>query len=92
MEKEEEAKITLTYSAEINNTTVTDIPESNDITFNYGNDKNKGNTPVPVKPNDDGNYEVIKKWADGTELPEDGIDVTFTLKDAQTGKEVTKKT
>lgn len=89
--KEEEAKITLTYSAEINNTTVTDIPESNDITFNYGNDKNKGNTPVPVKPNDDGNYEVIKKWADGTELPEDGIDVTFTLKDAQTGKEVTKK-
>ena len=88
--KDKEAKITLTYNAEINNTTVTDIPESNDITFNYGNDKNKGNTPVPVKPNENGEFEVIKKWADGSKLPDGGIDVTFTLYDAQTGKQVTK--
>lgn len=88
--KDKEAKITLTYSAEVNNTNVTDVPESNDITFHYGNEKNKGNTPVPVKPNENGEFEVIKKWADGSKLPDGGIDVTFTLYDAQTGKQVTK--
>ena len=87
--KEADAKITLTYNAEVNKTTITDIPDSNDITFHYGNDKHHGNTPVPNTPDDNGGFKVTKKWATGTELPKGGIDVTFTLYNANTGKKVT---
>ena len=89
--KDKEATITLTYNAKVNNTNVTDVPESNDITFHYGNEKNNGNTPVPNKPNDDGNFKVTKTWANGTELPKTGIEVEFTLYNANTGKKVEAK-
>ena len=87
--KDKEATITLTYNAKVNNTNVTDVPESNDITFHYGNDKDNGNTPVPNKPNEDGDFKVTKTWAEGTELPDGGIEVEFTLYNANTGKKVT---
>ena len=89
--KDKEAKITLTYNAKVNNTNVTDVPESNDITFHYGNEKNNGNTPVPNKPNDAGDFKVTKTWAAGTELPKEGIQVEFTLYNANTGKKVEAK-
>lgn len=89
--KDKEATITLTYNAKVNNTNVTDVPESNDITFHYGNEKNNGNTPVPNKPNEDGDFKVTKTWASGTELPEGGIEVEFTLYNANTGKKVEAK-
>ena len=87
--KDEEATITLTYNAKVNKTTVTDVPDSNDITFHYGNEKDNGNTTVPNKPNKDGDFKVTKTWAQGTELPKDGIEVEFTLYNANTGKKVT---
>lgn len=62
--KAQSQKVTLTYSAKINNTTVTDVEESNDVTFHYGNTPGKGNTPIPTKPSNK-KIEVEKTWADG---------------------------
>lgn len=83
--KAQSQKITLKYSAKINNTTVTDVPESNDVTFHYGNTKGKGNTPQPNKPKD-GKITVTKTMKDGQAWPEKGIQVQ--LVNANTGKNV----
>lgn len=85
--KEKETIVTLTYTATLNEKAVVAIPESNDVTFHYGNNEGHGNTPVPVKPSDK-KITVTKTWAKGVELPEGGIDVIFTLYNAQTGKQV----
>ena len=77
--------VTLKYSAKINNTTVTDVPESNDVTFHYGNTPGKGNTPIPNKPKD-GKITVTKTMKDGQEWPEKGIQVQ--LVNANTGENV----
>lgn len=84
--KAQSQKVTLTYSAKINNTTVADVEESNDVTFHYGNTPGKGNTPVPNKPDDNGELTITKNWDTGVTKQ----DVTFTLYNANTGKEVTK--
>ncbi len=83
--KAQNQKITLKYSAKINNTTVTDVPESNDVTFHYGNTKGKGNTPQPNKPKD-GKITVTKTMKDGQEWPAKGIQVQ--LVNANTGENV----
>lgn len=83
--KAQNQKITLKYSAKINNTTVTDVPESNDVTFHYGNTKGKGNTPQPNKPKD-GKITVTKTMKDGQEWPANGIKVQ--LVNANTGENV----
>lgn len=79
--------LVLTYSATINSKAVTQIPESNDVTFHYGNNKSEGNTPIPTKPNENGELEVKKTWDDGEWAK--GEKATFVLVDAQTGKQVT---
>lgn len=77
--------VTLKYSAKINNTTVTDVPESNDVTFHYGNTPGKGNTPIPTKP-EEGKITVTKTMKDGQAWPEKGIKVQ--LVNANTGENV----
>ena len=84
-----EQEIVLTYSATINGTTESKIPESNDVTFHFGNNPNKGNTPIPTKPNDKGELTVNKTWDDGVWA--EGEKATFRLVDAQTGETVTAK-
>ncbi len=84
-----EQEIVLTYSATLNDTAVSKVPESNDVTFHFGNNPNKGNTPIPTKPNKNGELKVTKSWDDGVWA--DGEKATFRLVDAQTGKTVTKE-
>ena len=81
----EDKTIRLDYHAVLNEKAVVAIPESNDVTFHYGNNKDHGNTPVPNKPNDNGELTVTKNWDTGVTKK----DVKFTLYNAQTGKEVT---
>lgn len=85
--KAKEATITLTYSAEVNKESITDMPDSNDVTFHYGNKPNQGTTPIPTKPNKDGDLTINKTWDDGKWA--DGESATFKLVDANTGKDVT---
>lgn len=87
LDQTEEKTITLTYTATLNGKAVAQVPESNDVTFHYGNNPGKGNTPIPGKP-ENGEITVNKTWAVGTTLPAEGINVTFTLIDAQTGEKV----
>ena len=84
----EDKIIRLDYHAVLNEKAVVKIPESNDVTFHYGNNKDHGNTPVPNKPNDDGNLTVTKTW-DGNVKEKSKKAVTFTLYNAQTGKQAT---
>lgn len=88
--KDAEVRLRVEYSATVNDKAKVERPERNDVIFHYGNDPKHGNTPEPNKPNDSGDFKVTKKWATGTTLPKDGIDVTFTLYNANTGKVVTK--
>lgn len=85
--KDDAVEVKLTYSATVKSITVVDIPEANDITFHYGNNKpGKGNTPIPTKPNENGELTVKKTWADGT--PAAGEWASFKLVNAQTGEEI----
>lgn len=79
--------LVLTYSATINSKAVTQIPESNDVTFHYGNNKSEGNTPIPTKPSENGELKVNKTWDNGEWAA--GEKAKFVLVDAQTGKQVT---
>lgn len=84
-DQEKEAIIRIDYNAEVNEKAVVAIPESNDVTFHYGHHKDHGTTPVPNKPNDNGELTVTKNWDTGVTKK----DVKFTLYNAQTGKKVT---
>ncbi|MDU5201127.1 pilin N-terminal domain-containing protein [Finegoldia magna] len=77
-------EIRLDYHATVNEKAVVAIPESNDVSFHYGNHKDHGTTPVPNKPNDNGELTVTKDWDTGVAKK----DVTFTLYNAQNGKVV----
>lgn len=81
--------LVLTYSATINSKAVKQIPESNDVTFHYGNNDSQGNTPIPTKPKDNGELEVTKTWDNGEWA--EGEKAKFVLVDAQTGEQVTAK-
>ncbi|MFB0918314.1 MAG: SpaA isopeptide-forming pilin-related protein [Clostridiaceae bacterium] len=79
--------VKITYSAVLNENAVVDIPESNDVTFNYGNNPDHGNTPVPVTPKD-GEIKVDKTFwnADGTSMaPPAGVEAKVQLYNANTG-------
>ena len=80
--------VTLKYSATVNNKAIVDIPEANDVKFFYGNTPSQGTTPLPTKPNDNGELKVIKNWDDGEWAEEESA--TFQLIDANTGEPVTK--
>ena len=82
--KKENVTVRLEYTAKLNADSKVEIPESNDVTFHYGNNPIHGNTPKPTKPNDNGELEVEKTWADGVPAP--GEWASFTLKNANTGK------
>ena len=86
--KAEKQTVTLKYTAKVNDKSVVKVPESNDITFHYGNNPGHGNTPVPNKPNDSGELKATKTWADGKWAKNEKA--KFKLVDAQTGKDVTK--
>ncbi|MBP2015575.1 pilin N-terminal domain-containing protein [Anaerococcus degeneri] len=85
-DKAEKQTITLKYTAKVNDKSVVKVPESNDITFHYGNNPGHGNTPIPTKPKENGELEVEKTWADG--VPKAGEWATFTLINANTGKKI----
>lgn len=79
--------LTLKYTAKVNDKAVVKVEESNDITFHYGNNPGHGNTPVPNKPNDDGELKATKTWADGKWAKNEKA--KFKLVDANTGKDIT---
>ncbi|WP_237036839.1 isopeptide-forming domain-containing fimbrial protein [Mediannikoviicoccus vaginalis] len=83
----EEKTIRIDYHATLNEKAVVAIPESNDVTFHYGNNEDHGNTPVPNKPNDNGELTITKDWDTGVAKQ----NVEFTLYNAQTGKKVEAK-
>ena len=84
--KDYKQRVTLKYSATVNKAAMVEIPESNDVTFHYGNNPGHGNTPIPTKPKENGELEVEKTWADG--VPKAGEWAKFTLKNAKTGQEI----
>lgn len=84
--KDKAVTVELKYSATVNNKAIVDIPEANDITFHYGNNPSEGNTPIPTKPNENGELTVNKTWADG--VPAAGEWAEFKLVNAQTGEEI----
>ena len=79
--------VTLKYTAKVNDKSVVKVEESNDITFHYGNNPGHGNTPVPNKPNDDGELKATKTWDNGEWAKNEKA--KFKLVDANTGKDVT---
>lgn len=86
--KDKAVTVELKYSATVNSSAIADIPEANDIKFFYGNTPSNGTTPLPTKPNDNGELKVIKNWDDGVWAKEESA--TFQLVDANTGEPVTK--
>ena len=88
-DKEADVTVDLVYKATVNSKAVVNIPETNDVTFIYGNDQRFGNTPQPTFPNDDKTIEVSKSFVDvdGQDKdPKPGESITFDLFDAQDGK------
>ena len=61
--KDANVTVRLEYSAKLNEQSKVDIPESNDVTFHYGNNPSEGNTPKPQEPKD-GKIKVIKTFED----------------------------
>ncbi|KXA10868.1 pilin N-terminal domain-containing protein, partial [Finegoldia magna] len=86
-DKPEKQTVTLKYTAKVNDKSVVKVPESNDITFHYGNNPGHGNTPVPNKPGDNGVLKATKTWADGKWAENEKA--KFKLVDANTGKDIT---
>ena len=85
--KDEAVEVKLVYSATVNSDAIADIPETNDVKFNYGNNPSKETEPVPGKPNTDGELKVEKTWDDGVWA--EGESATFELRDAETGRKIT---
>ena len=61
--KDANVTVRLEYSAILNEDSKVDIPESNDVTFHYGNNPSEGNTPKPQSPSE-GKIKVTKTFAD----------------------------
>lgn len=86
--KDAAVTVELKYSATVNSSAIADIPEANDIKFFYGNTPSKGTTPLPTKPNENGEVTVEKTWDNGSAWAE-GEWAKFKLVDANTGEDVT---
>ncbi|MDO5649596.1 MAG: pilin N-terminal domain-containing protein [Gallicola sp.] len=84
-DKEEPVKVLISYTATLNDAAVSDVEETNDVVFNYGNNPDHGNAPIPTKPVN-GEIKTNKTWADGT--APDGVTAKATLYNAQTGQVV----
>ena len=85
--KDQAVTVKLTYKATVNSDAVVDMPQNNDVKFNYGNNPSKETKPVPTKPKENGELKVIKTWDDGKWAK--GEEATFELRDAETGRKVT---
>lgn len=59
--KDANVTVRLEYSAKLNEQSKVDIPESNDVTFHYGNNPSDGNTPKPQTP-ENGKISVSKTF------------------------------
>jgi len=86
--KDKAVTVELKYSATVNSSAIADIPEANDIKFFYGNTPSNGTTPLPTKPNENGEITVVKTWDNGSAWVE-GEWAKFKLVDANTGEDVT---
>ena len=86
--KEEAVTVELKYSATVNENAIADIPEANDVKFFYGNTPSKGTTPLPTKPNENGEVTVEKTWGGEDSDWKDGEWAKFKLVDANTGEDV----
>ena len=79
--------VALAYSATVNSDAIVDMPQINDVKFNYGNNPTKATEPKSTKPNE-GKITVEKTWDNGSNF-EDGEWADFKLINATTGREVT---
>ncbi|MBS5989251.1 pilin N-terminal domain-containing protein [Anaerococcus hydrogenalis] len=61
--KDANVTVRLEYSAKLNDKSKVEIPESNDVTFHYGNNPSEGNTPKPQTP-EKGKIKVTKTFED----------------------------
>ena len=86
--KDAPVTVELKYSANVNKNAIVDIPEANDITFHYGNTPSQGTTPLPTKPNDNGEVTVEKTWGGKDSDWAEGEYAKFKLVDANTGEDV----
>lgn len=59
--KDANVTVRLEYSAKLNDKSKVEIPESNDVTFHYGNNPSEGNTPKPQTP-ENGKIKVTKTF------------------------------
>ena len=84
--KDKNVTVRLEYSAKLNEQSKVDIPESNDVTFHYGNNPSDGNTPKPQTP-EDGKIRVSKTFEDklNNNKPET---LNVQLYNANTGEKV----
>lgn len=80
--KDTPTEVVIKYKAMLSDYALVGIPESNDVTFHYGNKPDHGNSPIPTKPIN-GELKAKKEWADGN-IPND-VTVKFALYNAQTG-------
>ncbi|MDU4018892.1 MAG: pilin N-terminal domain-containing protein [Finegoldia magna] len=81
--------VRLEYSAKLNENSKVDIPESNDVTFHYGNNPSEGNTPKPQTP-ENGKISVSKTFEEklNNKKPEK---LLVQLYNANTGEKVGKE-
>ena len=81
--------VRLEYSAKLNEQSKVDIPESNDVTFHYGNNPSEGNTPKPQTP-ENGKISVSKTFEEklNNKKPEK---LLVQLYNANTGEKVGKE-
>lgn len=93
IEKVEEAAktaaqtITLKYSAKVNEKSIVDKPDANDVAFDYSNKPGKDSEPKEGQPKDQ-KIKVVKDWAvDGQNTITDAdknVKALFTLQEKQT--------
>ena len=84
--KDANVTVRLEYSAKLNEQSKVDIPESNDVTFHYGNNPSEGNTPKPQTP-ENGKISVSKTFEEkiNNKKPET---LLVQLYNANTGEKV----
>ncbi|WP_276862238.1 pilin N-terminal domain-containing protein [Anaerococcus tetradius] len=84
--KDKNVTVRIEYTAKLNENSKIDIPESNDVTFHYGNNPSEGNTPKPQTPKDK-KIKVTKTFADGVKNKEPES-LLVQLYNANTGAKV----
>lgn len=83
--KDKDVEIKITYSATVNGSTTVEIPETNDVKLDYGNNPTEESEPQEGTPANQ-EIKVIKDWAvDGTITDANvAVKAIFTLQEKQT--------